>query len=127
MSGATSFSSLLVSCSADEHGNRVLVDALAVLGSLQVTSEGEVVSCLREHTYDVVVVDAGAVTRAPDVVSLIRQVDARAQVVVVTAAPHWKIARAVFQAGAIEYMSKYMGKNEMVKRFRQLLSHDLDR
>ena len=112
---------LLVSGSPDDYGNQVLREALVALGSLQVASEGELARSLQEQTYDIVIVDAGAVTSASEVVSQIRELDPDTRVVVVTASKHWKVARDIFRAGAMDYLSKSLSKREMLASFQKVL------
>jgi len=116
-----SYRFLIVGDAPDDYGHQVLREALSTLGSWQVISEAEVVFVLQAQTYDVVVVDAGAVKSAPEVVSRIRALDCNARVVVVTLSPHWKIARAVFRAGATDYLSKSLSKTEILANFRSIL------
>jgi len=116
-----SYHFLLVSDSPDDYGNQMLREALVVLGSLQVTSEGELIRSLQEQSYDVAIVDAGAVTSAPEVVSQIRELDPDTKTVVVTASKHWKVARGIFRAGAMDYLSKSLSKDEILVSFRKVL------
>jgi DNA-binding NarL/FixJ family response regulator len=117
-----SFCFLLVSDSADDHGNQVLREALAALGYLQSTAEADMESHLQGYPYDVVIVDAGAVKSAPEVVSRVHALDPDTKTVVVTASPHWKIAKAVIQAGAVDYLSKSLNKEKIVSSFRTILA-----
>ena len=112
---------LLVSNSPGDYGHRVLAEALSTLGSLQFAGEQKLVFLLREQAYDVVIVDAGAVTSAPDVVSQVRSLNLNAKVVVVTSSPHWKIARAVFRAGATDYLLKSLDRAEILTDFQVVL------
>ena len=121
MQTSKSFRFLLVSDSADDHGNQVLREALATLGYLQSTAEGDMESCLQGYAYDVVIVDAGAVKSAPEVVTRVQALDPGTKAVVVTASPHWKIAKAVIQAGAADYLSKSLNKEKIVSSFRTIL------
>jgi DNA-binding NarL/FixJ family response regulator len=112
---------LLVTDSPDDYGHQALREALSTLGSCQVISEADVVSLLREQAFDVVIVDAGSVTSAPELVSRIRAADFTMEVVVVTLSPHWKIARAVFRAGAADYLPKVLSRAEILANFRSIL------
>ena len=115
------FHFLLISDPQGDRGHQVFREALVALGSLQVASEGEMASLLREPIYDAVIVDAGAVTSAPDVVSQIRRMDPAAKIVVVTASPHWKVAKAVLRAGATDYLHKSLSKDEIMAGLRAIL------
>ena len=117
----SSYRFLLVTDSPDDYGHQALREAVSALGSCQVIPEAEVVSLLREQVFDVVIVDAGSVTSAPELVSWIRASDFSVQVVVVTLSPHWKIARAVFRAGAVDYLPKSLSKTEILATFQSIL------
>ena len=78
-------------------------------------------SRLQGYAYDVVIVDAGAVKSAPEVVTRVQALDPDTKAVVVTASPHWKIAKAVIQAGAADYLSKSLNKEKIVSSFRTIL------
>jgi len=112
---------LLVSDSPDDYGNQVLREALVALGSLLVASESELASLLQEQTYDIVIVDAGAVTSAPKLVSQIRELDPGTRIVVVTTSKHWKVARDIIRAGAMDYLSKSLSEGEMLASFQKVL------
>jgi len=118
---STSYCFLLVSDSSGDYWYQALRGALVDLGSLQVVSENEMAALLQEQTYDVVIVDAGAVANAPEVVSQIRVLAPDTRVVVVTVSPHWKIAKAVFRAGATDYVYKSLNEEEILTIFRSLL------
>jgi DNA-binding NarL/FixJ family response regulator len=117
----TPYRILLVSDSLGGYWYQALRRALVDLGSLQVVSENEMAALLQEQTYDVVIVDAGAVTNAPEVVSQIHVLRPDTRVVVVTVSPHWKIARAVLLAGATDYLYKSLNEEEILITFRSLL------
>lgn len=117
----TSYCFLLVSKSPGDYWCQALRGALVALGSLQVVSEGEMAGLLEQQTYDIVIVDAGAVTSASEVVSQIHVLRPDTRVVVVTVSPHWKIARAVLLAGATDYLYKSLNEEEILMTFRSLL------
>lgn len=112
---------LLVSDLTDDCGIQVLREALTVFGPLQVALEGEVYSHLQKQFYGVVIVDAGAVTSAPKVVSQIHTLSPNTKIVVITASFHWKIARAVFRAGAADYLRKSIDREEILTNFKAIL------
>jgi DNA-binding NarL/FixJ family response regulator len=117
----TSYCFLLVSKSPGDYWCQALRGALVALGSLQVVSEGEMAGLLEQQTYDIVIVDAGAVTNAPEVVSQIHVLRPDTRVVVATVSPHWKIARAVLLAGATDYLYKSLNKEDILTTFQALL------
>ena len=112
---------LLVSNSPGDYGHQVLQEALSALGSLQLVSEEGMIPLLHGQAYEVVIVDAGAVKSAPETVSQVRDLDPSSRVVVLTSSPHWKIARAVFRAGATDYLLKSLDRAEILMNFRAVL------
>ena len=113
---------LLVSRSADDQWNQVLQEALTVLGPVQVASEGELNACLQERIYDAVIVDAGAVSSPlEELIFQIQALDSGVKIVIVTASPHWKIAKAVIRAGAADYLEKSLNREEIISSFRAIL------
>ena len=122
MERSTPLGFLLVSDSADDHWTQVLQETLTALGPLQIISEGELAAYLHKHAYDAVIVDAGAVSSAPESLVLrIRELVPSAMVIVVTASPHWKIAKAVIQAGAADYVEKTLNREEISASFGKIL------
>lgn len=113
---------LIVGDTSDPSGLQVLQDALHELGQLAISSECDLKSHLEKESYDTAVVDAGAVSDPEDVVRKIHGVQPHAQVVVITASPHWKIARAVFRAGATDYLRKSRNSQEIRASFAQMLN-----
>lgn len=118
---ATSCQFILVGDVSSDRWHRVLREALLPLGCLQISSERQMVALLKEQAYAVAIVDAGAVGNASEVVSDILALVPGIRVVVVTASPHWKIARAVFRAGAADYLYKSLDKDEILASFRAVL------
>ena len=112
---------LIVGDASDPHGLQVLQDALSTLGNIVTAPEGELTNLLQGWSYDVAIVDAGAVTDAEDLVTKILKAQPSTRVVVITALPHWKIARAVFRAGATDYLRKSQNSQETRAVFAQLL------
>jgi DNA-binding NtrC family response regulator len=118
----TRHSFLIVGDVSDLSGLQALQDALSALGHTIIASEGNLESHLEEESYAAAVVDAGAVSDPEDLVRKILSVHPHAQVVVITASPHWKIARAVFRAGATDYLRKSQNVQEIRAAFAQMLN-----
>jgi len=112
---------LLVSDSPGDYWHQVLREALVALGSLHVVLESELVSFLQEQTYDIVIVDAGAISDTPLLVSCIRSQWPDVRVVVVTSSPHWRQAREILHAGAIDYIQKSWSKDDLFSAFQAML------
>jgi len=112
---------LIVGDASDPSGLQVLQDALSTLGNIVIASEYELTTRLQKESYDMAIVDAGAVSDAENLVTEILRVQPDTGVVVITASPHWKIARAVFRAGATDYLRKSQNSQETRAVFAQLL------
>lgn len=121
MQTETRRSFLIVGDASDPSGLQILRDALHTLGHTVVASERNLESRLSAETYSTAVVDAGAVSDLEGIVQEILSVQPQAQVVVITASPHWKIARAVFRAGATDYVRKSQNSQEIRAMFAQML------
>lgn len=81
---------------------------MAVLGrDLEYAGEAEMESILW-CDYDVIILDAGVINDLPSTISLIRSRNAEARIVVFSSAPHWKQAREVMLAGAVDYAPKLL-------------------
>ena len=112
---------MFVSDSADDLASQVLQQVLADFGPVQVGSEAQAFYCLQGQTYDLLIIDAGAVTNAPELVVQLHTANPDAKIVVFTASPHWKIAKAVIQAGATDYLSKFLTREDLSRALMQVL------
>ncbi len=121
MQVSTPLNFLLISDSPDDRGNQVIQEALKAIGSLEVASETKMFSHLQKQTYNLVIVVAGAITSASEIVSQVQKLNPYARIVVITASPHWKIAKAVIQAGAVDYLEKSLDKDSVLTSFRKIL------
>jgi DNA-binding response OmpR family regulator len=112
---------LLIADAKDEYGTQVLRETLTELGPVQIATEGGLDASLAERFCDVVIVDAAAVERAATIVRRIREKSPSSKVVVITASPHWRVARDVFRAGAVDYMRKPWHREEILNSFRSVV------
>jgi DNA-binding NarL/FixJ family response regulator len=91
----------------------VLKQALSPLGSLHVVAEEEAVLAAIQSHYDVIIIDAGAVSDAVLLVSQLRAQQPEVRVVIATASPTWRRARQALQAGAADYIRKSLDEKEV--------------
>jgi DNA-binding NarL/FixJ family response regulator len=119
-----SFRFLLVGDAPEDYGRQVLREALAELGTLSTVGEPDLPGKLAALAPDVVIVDAGGVSSPPQAVARILELRKEAKVVVITASPQWKVAKAVIVAGALDYLEKSLSQQEFEQVFRQLLSNE---
>jgi DNA-binding NarL/FixJ family response regulator len=97
---------LVIGDSRDEYSLQLLCEMLSELGVVRVIREDELTGGLEEQAYDAVILDAGAVAMPATAVTRILQQSPSTEVYVITASPHWRVARDVLRAGAADYMPK---------------------
>src|SRR5215210_7487190 len=112
---------LLVNSQQQDRWHRVLETALNPFGMLESVREDTAVTRAIEKTFDIIIVDATVVKRVELLVSRIHVQQPQTRVVVVTASPHWKLARAAFLAGAVDYVFKSSDENELHETFKDIL------
>lgn len=115
------YSILIVGDASDSSGLQVVQAALHELGHLVICSESDLAGHLENQSYDAAVVDAGAVSDPASIIRKIHEAQPHVQVVVITASPHWKIARGVFRAGATDYLRKSKNGKELRTVFAEML------
>lgn len=112
---------LVVKEAADARMISMLEEALAPFGNLNVTKAEDMIEHIREQ-YGIVMVDATGLKDVEGLVSDLRTQRPDIRIVVLTASPTWKRARAAFQAGAIDYLPKTLSKEELQEHCEKLLS-----
>ncbi|MBM3272523.1 response regulator [Candidatus Kaiserbacteria bacterium] len=115
---------LLINGSSDNHWEELLQRALGPLGKLSVIRASNGIVQLYEK-YDVAIVDATVVEEVEFLVSRLRTKQPTCRIVVVTASPTWQRARTAFEAGAIDYIPKSLGQDELKKTFQEILQKPL--
>lgn len=101
--------------------SRLLRNALCRLGKLCITTGKEAVEEVSRESYDMIIVDSGAVHKVALLVSRLRAQRPESRVLVVTASPSWQAAREVLKAGAIDYLSKSLSGDELRSRIEVML------
>jgi DNA-binding response OmpR family regulator len=113
---------LLLNKTEDKYWETFLREALAPLGKLDVRLTTHEAPAILKGTYGLIVVDATATDNIERLVSRLRADNLEQRIVVMSASPTWMNARAAFEAGAIDYLPKTLGKDELQKMFKQLLT-----
>ena len=103
---------LLVDEARDQHWHAVLREALVPLGTLQIENESDSLKLIMTGVYDLVIVDAAAVKNVPLFVARARAQRPDIGILVVTADPSWLGAREALQAGATDYIGKFLDREE---------------
>jgi DNA-binding response OmpR family regulator len=104
---------LLINGTGDCAWHQALSDAVAPLGELCTTVYKEAMQTMMNSHYDLIIVDSLAVENVSQFVSTIRARWPETRVVVVTASPTWRRARAAFDAGASDYIRKTHDRQEL--------------
>jgi DNA-binding NtrC family response regulator len=117
----------LLLVSTDYPWQRFFDEALAPLLTVEtISNRRRGLACLRQRSrsgdgYAIVVVDAGTTADVPAFVQDVLAIAPHSRVVVVTAAPDWRAARASLTAGASDYLSKSLDRQQTLAAFRKIL------
>lgn len=112
---------LLVNGRQPDHWHQVLEAALRPFGPLESTREETAVERVMEKSFDMIIVDATGVQRVKLLVERLSAQRPRTSIIVVTASPHWELARAAFLAGAVDYVFKSSDEGELRETFCEIL------
>ncbi|MFT3892789.1 MAG: response regulator [Anaerolineales bacterium] len=115
--------SLLITNSTDQNMNKVIRDTLQDMGSLQIFHSDE--TLIAYDTYDLVIIDAGSVADPTKSVTKIHAEDPKVKIIVVSASPHWKVAKATIRAGAADYLSKCLTKDEITEALQKIFKESI--
>lgn len=96
---------VLITLATDNAWIRRLADIVQPIGELKVTQLSHV-SADKLRGYKLVIVDAGAVKTMSVLVKRLNTTQPPCRVIVMTASPNWRGARAAFEAGALDYLPK---------------------
>jgi GAF domain-containing protein/anti-sigma regulatory factor (Ser/Thr protein kinase) len=116
---------LLFSESVDDSWRAVLERAVAALGTILPVSRLEELPALVHTNRTVVIIDSGWRKQPELVLAEVRSHFPRCPIVVSTGSPTWQEARAAFEAGATDYLSKSLSRDEIQETFQRILgTHD---
>jgi DNA-binding NtrC family response regulator len=113
---------LLINSLREPYWLQTLKKALSSLGTLHTRTENDITNLVLEGDYNIIIVDATATTDTPLLISRILAQQPEAKVIVVTASPTWRRAKAAFRAGAVDYIPKSMTLTELRSIFEALLA-----
>jgi DNA-binding response OmpR family regulator len=113
---------LLIGHGSEEQWPKILKQSLHALGKLKIVQEEDVLKTTSPNSYDLIVVDAGAVREIASLISCLRNQHSSSHVLVVTASPSWQAARDVLKAGATDYVSRSFDKKELCSRIKAVLA-----
>lgn len=115
------FTFLLIGEKGESQWPLVLERALSPLGKLWIVPENELMQVLVQKYYDAIIIDAGAAHDARGLISLLKEQQPKARIVVATASPTWQRAREMLQAGAVDYIYKSLDEKRLLSEFRTML------
>jgi DNA-binding NtrC family response regulator len=113
---------LVISNDPDSVWLQIVGDALQSLGELQVVSEQEASMQIKVKDYDLMILDATAISG--DIATLVARLHKErpnVSIVVATTSPTWQRARQVFRAGASDYIRKSLDKERILASLREVL------
>ena len=112
---------ILLTCGFEDHNwQTYLREALAPLGKLRTMEVQEAMNLSGDHLQELMIIDATFTENVDMLVSRVRSAQPDRRIVVVTASPTWKRARAAFEAGAIDYLPKSLTKADLLRTFSQI-------
>ena len=90
-----------------------LLEALSDFGAAVAVSPEEAFPQLHRRTFDLILLDAGAVADPPELILRLLAGRPEAAIAVMTVSPAWKHARAVLQAGALDYVKMSLDPDDL--------------
>ena len=113
---------LLLQGDKDSYWSAFLADVIIPLGSLNVAKADDWTATGQEEPDGLIVVDTTHIGRFEQLVTRLYTENPSRRIVVMTASPTWKRARAAFESGAIDYLPKTLPADELRAAFEELLS-----
>jgi len=80
---------------------------------LEIRCEKAALGCVAGNRYILIIVDAAATDDAAHLIRSLRSHQPEAPIIVFSASPTWERAREAFRAGAMDYVRKPIGREEM--------------
>jgi DNA-binding NtrC family response regulator len=113
---------LLVSNAKEKEKSHFLHDTLVPLGKIYTVQEKELTKNIKQHKYDLVIIDAAEVQEITPLISTLKRQRSGIRVIVVTASPTWEVAREMFRSGACDYLDRSLNKDEFRSRVKSALA-----
>lgn len=118
---------LLVTAEKPDPWSQLLIEAIAPLGTVKRTTEGDSLHDLEQDQFAMVIIDSAIVHEPTQLIldMLSRQPNIR--IVVFTLSPTWTRALKVLQAGALRYIPKSMVRQELRRHIEEALKIPIKR
>lgn len=104
---------LLVVDPADPFLPATLEAILKHLGSVRIATSAEAIKLVKANDFQAILLDASVVGDVGMLVSRIRLLKPLTNVIVLTAAPAWDLAREAFMCGATDYVVKSLDEKHL--------------
>jgi DNA-binding NtrC family response regulator len=116
---------LLLSGSGDQTWEKHLRMAIEILNKeLDVATE-MAIDDLPWSDYDLVILDAGAISNMTEIISQVRAHNMAARIILFSSSPTWKQAREAMQAGAMDYAPKVLQRDQILAVIRRGLTKQI--
>jgi DNA-binding NtrC family response regulator len=102
---------------------QTLKESLAPWGELSCAGEHEAVRLSQQTSYELIIIDSTYVTDVPTLIINLKAVQPSAPVVVVAAAPTWRLTRDNLKAGALDCIGMSLDSAELREAFKPTLAH----
>ena len=116
---------LLVTDTHEHSWIQTVREAIEPLGDLVIENADHALERMLQLRHDLIIVDARYVEDAPQLISRIRAQRMDTRIVVATASPTWRRARAALLAGAADYISRTTNAADLRSRFESILAWSL--
>lgn len=113
---------LLITDTHEHSWVQTVRQAIEPLGGLAIENADCALEQMLQLRHDLIIVDARYVEDVPRLLSRIRAERADARIVVATASPSWRRARAALLAGATDYISRTINAEDLRSRVESILA-----
>ena len=111
----------LISNSPRDRWLRGVKSALTSIGNLDDSNESIALNQIAQKNYDLIVVHANNPNKVSSILNKVFAKKPNARVVVTTASNSWRLARAAFLNGAMDYVSDSLAGDDIVPAFKSIL------
>lgn len=113
---------LLLSGREDQAWAKHLRTAVEFLDKELVVATETAINDLSWSDYDLVILDAGAISDVPEVILQVRRRNPATHIIVFSSSPTWEQARETMLAGAVDYSPKVFEHTRILEVIRRALS-----
>lgn len=105
---------LVVTGNPDSSWIEMVLNSLAPIGDVHLALEQKVTPIIQTHHFDLAIIDTSTLKQpVPNLVKFLLDEQENLPILVVTTSPTWQRARAVFLAGASDYVRRTFDEKKM--------------